>query len=234
MTSQWVIIPASGIGARFSQELPKQYLKLHGKTVLEHTVALFLENHHFNKVVIAIAEHDVYFNDLPLARNPRIQVVVGGKTRAESVFNAMVCLKETAHSKDWVLVHDAVRPCLHPDDLANLIESLQEEEVGGILATPVSDTLKLGESNVISHTVSRANIWQALTPQMFRFQKLFEALLVCKEKGVTVTDEASALEMISLNPKLVNANFANPKLTFEKDLKLIAFLLEQLHQKEAC
>ncbi len=232
--NKWLIIPAGGSGLRFGESIPKQYLSLSGKTVLEHTLSLFLKRHDIAKVVISLAANDVYFSELAIAKHPKIQTVLGGKTRAESVINAMTWLKEFAASNDWVIVHDSVRPCLHVEDLIRLMEVLQDDDVGGILATPVSDTLKLGENNYIQQTVSRSNVWQALTPQMFRFQKLLQALLLCKEKGLTVTDEASALEAAGCNPKLVSAKHANPKLTFEKDLKLIALMLQTLNQEEYC
>lgn len=222
---KWVIIPNAGNGQRFGEKLPKQYTCIQEKTVIEHTLSIFLEREDIHRIIVPLSEDDYYFEKLPLAQHPKVQTIQGGKTRAESVFNALLSLKSIAKPQEWVLVHDAVRPCLHERDLNALIEALQEDKVGGILATPVADTLKLGENQHIQQTVSRTNLWHALTPQLFRYQPLLDALQLCKNKGLMVTDEASAIEEAGGCPKLVSASYPNPKLTFEKDLKLIALLL---------
>ncbi len=227
--NKWVIIPCAGSGQRFSQAIVKQYMIMHDKTVMEHTLLPFLERTDFKKIIIAIAQDDSFFYELPIAKHPLIEVVFGGKTRAQTVHNALLAIQSQAKADDWVLVHDAVRPCLHPQDLDLLIESLHGDEVGGLLASPVVDTLKFGESRV-QHTVSRTHLWQALTPQMFRFKLLFDAIELCRSKGLTLTDEASIMEEAGFNPKLITAKYQNPKLTFEKDKDIIAFIIGQHHE----
>lgn len=228
----WVIIPASGLGTRFSEKMPKQYISLLGKTIIEHTLNLFIQLPWVQKMVIPIAIDDSKFNQLPISLNPKVQTVIGGETRAASVHNAMRYLQDKAKPNDWILVHDAVRPCLHQDDLKQLISQLQDDDVGGILATKVSDTLKLSQNHKIVQTIPRTHVWQAQTPQMFRYKVLFDALSWCQENNHNITDEASALEAVGFNPTVVQAKHLNPKLTFEQDLKLITMMLKLCQQEE--
>ncbi len=231
--SFWVIIPAAGRGQRFSHQAAKQYLLLQGKTILEHSIDLFIHQHWLNKIILAIAKDDHHFSSLDVASHPKVQVVIGGESRADSVLNALKSLQSIAHPLDWVLVHDAVRPCLHQHDLHLLMESLSQEKVGGILATPATDTMKTFNSHHILQTVPRENLCKALTPQMFRFAVLFDALTHCMEKNLSVTDESSSVEHFGLKPKVVFAQYANPKLTLASDLNMIAHLLASKNQEEA-
>ncbi|MBS0288463.1 MAG: 2-C-methyl-D-erythritol 4-phosphate cytidylyltransferase [Proteobacteria bacterium] len=229
----WLIIPASGTGSRFHQNghAPKQYLKLGGKTVLEHTLQVFLPVLNIKKIVISLAKTDEMFAQLSLCKQ-RIHTVIGGDNRAQSVFNALCYLKKMAKAQDWVIVHDAVRFCLHPADLQKLLNEIVDDKVGGMLATPVVDTLKFAKNSQVSKTVPRGDLWHALTPQMFRFQLLYDALVYCFEREILVTDEAHALEQIGLSPKIVSAKYPNPKLTYAQDLPLMSLLLQVSKMEE--
>lgn len=224
--SFWVVIPAAGSGHRFNAAVPKQYALVQQKTILEHSVDLFLDQPWIKQITLCIAPEDTFFPQLPLAHHTHIRCVQGGQTRAHSVLNALQDLTQQAHPLDWVLVHDAVRPCLHPADLNRLVETLLTDEVGGILAAPVIDTIKSVKAGAMQ-TVSRDHLWRALTPQMFRFEKLKKALMYCLDNHLTVTDEASALEYHGHNAQVVEAKFANPKLTLACDLPLITSILNQ-------
>ena len=213
------VIPASGIGSRMNAPLPKQYLPLLGKTILEHTVSLFLEHHQIDKIVIAVSAEDSYYQALDLLRSPKIQFVLGGETRANSVFNALQTIDEDA----WVLVHDAARPCLKLSDLDKLLQIKNEQ--GAILATPAIDTMKRAENGVISHTEDRSTLWHALTPQFFPVKQLKHALHHAFEKGESVTDEASAMELMGYHPLLIAGRSDNLKITRPEDLALAEFYL---------
>lgn len=216
------VIPASGIGSRMNAALPKQYLPLLGKTILEHTVSLFLEHHQIDKIIIAVSAEDTYYQALDLLHSPKIQFVLGGETRAHSVFNALQTIDENA----WVLVHDAARPCLKRSDLDKLLQITNEQ--GAILATPAIDTMKRAENGVISHTEDRSTLWHALTPQFFPVKQLKHALHHAFEKGESVTDEASAMELMGYHPLLINGRSDNLKITRPEDLALAEFYLTHL------
>lgn len=158
------VVPAAGFGRRMQTECPKQYLSIGNKTILEHSVHALLAHPRVTRVVIAISPGDHRFAQLPLANHPQITVVDGGNERADSVLAGLQAVAKA----QWVLVHDAARPCLHQDDLARLLTISENSRVGGILASPVRDTMKRGEpGNAIAHTVERADLWHALTPQFF-------------------------------------------------------------------
>ncbi|MCS5711191.1 2-C-methyl-D-erythritol 4-phosphate cytidylyltransferase [Candidatus Berkiella aquae] len=219
----WIVIPAAGFGSRFGQEKPKQYWSLHGKTILEHTLNLFVEQPWVKQIIVAVAESDPYFKQLSLTHH-KIKWVVGGETRSQSVMNALTYLPLSAQN-DWVLVHDAARACLDERDLYALLE-LRDDTVGGILASPAADTLKkVDGKNQIVQTINRNEIWLAQTPQMFRVHLLKKALEKAKASDYTITDEASAIEYLGYTPCVVEAQFPNPKLTYAADLKYVEFLL---------
>lgn len=225
------IVPAAGTGSRMQAEHPKQYLTIGGKTILEHAVALLLSNPRISKVIIAISAHDCWFSQLPLATHPRITVVEGGNERADSVLAGLAA----AGDAPWVLVHDAARPCLHPDCLARLLELTEHSRTGGILATPAIDTMKRaepGNPSVIAHTVDRADLWHALTPQLFPRELLDACLKRACEEGATITDEASALEYCGYHPDLVAGRADNIKVTRPEDLALAEFYLTRLTHQE--
>ncbi len=221
----WVVIPAAGVGNRFSQERPKQYWTVHNKAILQHTVDLFLAQDWLSGVVVAVAEADPHIKQLPLYRDPRVMMVHGGATRAQSVLAALKHLQSHAKPQDWMLVHDAVRPCLDERDLLSL-RQLSQDPVGGILATPAADTLKrVNLQYEIQQTLNREQIWLAQTPQMFRFDLLLKALVSAMQANISITDEASAIEALGCCPRVVQAHFPNPKLTYAADLATIESLL---------
>ncbi len=221
------VVPAAGVGSRMQADRPKQYLKLLGHTVLEHTVQKLLSHPRIEKVVIAVSENDPYFSMLPLAADPRVIRVNGGKERADSVLSALnyICKHEAC---DWVMVHDAARPCFTQQDVTHLIECAQSHPVGAILAAPVRDTMKrANEEQNIDHTVDRVALWHALTPQMFPTISLRNALSEGLENHANITDEASAFERINLSPALVQGRSDNIKITQPEDLALAEFYLSR-------
>ena len=220
----WAVIPAAGIGSRMRADRPKQYLALAGRTILEHTLACFLDHPGLKGVVVSLAEDDPFWPQLSCARDPRIHRAPGGSERADSVFNALLRLVELgAGEDDWVLVHDAARPNLARSDLDNLLAVLADDPVGGLLAVPARDTLKrAGPDGRVRETVDRSVIWQAYTPQMFRLAPLQHALADARVAGVAVTDEASAMEWAGLAPRLVEGRADNLKVTRPEDLQWLA------------
>lgn len=224
------IVPAAGIGSRMQAALPKQYLSIGQQTILEHSVNRLFAHPAIQRVVIALSPDDRWFSSLPLAQDPRISVVTGGGTRAESVLAGLHALPHA----DWVLVHDAARPCLHSDDLNRLLQIRESSRVGGILAAPVRDTMKRGEPGqaAIAHTVEREALWHALTPQLFPASLLLACLSRALEEGATITDEASALEYCGYHPLLIAGRSDNIKVTQPEDLALATFYLTQNTLKE--
>lgn len=220
----WAVIPAAGVGSRMRADRPKQYLTLAGRTILEHTLACFLNHPGLKGVVVSLAEDDPFWPELPCSREPRIHRAPGGSERADSVFNALLRLVELgAAEDDWVLVHDAARPNLARSDLDNLLAVLAEDPVGGLLAVPARDTLKrAGPDGRVRETVDRSVIWQAYTPQMFRLAPLQRALAEARVAGVAVTDEASAMEWAGQAPRLVEGRADNLKITRPEDLQWLA------------
>ncbi|KAB7898295.1 2-C-methyl-D-erythritol 4-phosphate cytidylyltransferase [Rouxiella sp. S1S-2] len=225
------VLPAAGIGSRMQSERPKQYLTIEGKTLLEHAISALLRSPRVQKVIVAISPQDTFFAELPIARDSRVKAVTGGAQRADSVLAGL----QHAGDADWVLVHDAARPCLHIDDLHRLMAISETSKVGGILAAPVRDTMKRGEPGIekIAHTVDREDLWHALTPQFFPLDLLKACLTRALDEGATVTDEASALEYCGYHPQLVAGRSDNIKVTRPEDLALAAFYLTQLHQEES-
>ncbi len=225
------VVPAAGIGSRMQATCPKQYLTIGQHTLLEHSIARLFSHPAIRQVIVALSPDDTQFASLPLARDPRVLSVVGGETRAESVLAGL----RAAQGAGWVLVHDAARPCLHPDDLARLLQVRETRHVGGILAAPVRDTMKRGAPGIaaVVHTVEREDLWHALTPQFFPQQLLTACLTRALVEGATITDEASALEYCGYHPLLVSGRSDNIKVTRPEDLALAAFYLTQIQFKES-
>lgn len=221
----WGIVPAAGVGKRMEADRPKQYLPLSGKTVIEHTLDRLLAADIWAGIVVAISLEDPYWPELPIAKHPLLHTAPGGNERADSVLNALDYLQDRADGADWVLVHDAARPCIAASDVNKLFNGLKNDPVGGILALPVHDTLKRVVGDSISETVDRSAIWRALTPQMFRYGALRHALRDAANKALRVTDEASALELQGRQPKIVEGRPDNIKVTRPEDLALVEFYL---------
>lgn len=224
----WIIIPAAGVGKRMGADRPKQYLPLLGKSVIEQTIDCFITHSRVERIVVALSRDDGYWPELDISRSPYIVRAEGGAERCHSVLNALDALQEKADQDDWVLVHDAARPCLTRGDLDKLIDELSSDEVGGILAVPVRDTMKRGDGKGhIAHTEDRNDLWHALTPQMFRFALLRDALRRSLADAFVVTDEASAIEHVGLKPRLVEGRADNIKVTRPEDLALAGYFLEK-------
>jgi len=223
----WVIIPAAGVGRRMESDTPKQYLLLNDQAVIEHTLSVFDLHSSISEIVVAVAKEDEYWAELNIKLSKPLHTVAGGKERCDSVLNALTFLQNKAHADDWVLVHDAARPCLRTEDLTFLLEECQSHAVGGILAVPVRDTMKRSVGNIIKETVDREGLWHALTPQMFRFKLLKDALESALKKNNVVTDEASAMELAGYQPLLVEGHADNFKITRPEDLALASFFLAQ-------
>lgn len=221
------IIPAAGSGQRMKSALPKQYLHLGEKTLLAHTADNLLSHPLIKELVILTSQDDTYFATLPLNENPRITRAIGGQTRAESV---LAGLKAT--QAEWVLVHDAARPCLRHQDLDALIKAGFSHPDGALLATPVKDTMKRADAkSCILYTESREQLWHALTPQMFKRLDLLQALEKALNEGATITDEASAMEWCDKRPLLVQGHADNIKVTLPEDLALAEFILSRIYPK---
>ncbi len=216
----WALIPAAGIGSRMAADRPKQYLEVAGKTIIEHSLACFLDHPQLLGVVVSLALDDPYWPHLACAAEPRLQRAEGGRERADSVLNGLLRLSELgARDGDWVLVHDAARPNLARSDLDLLLAELAADPVGGLLAVPARDTLKrAGPDGRVRETVDRATIWQAYTPQMFRLGELQRALADALLAGVVITDEASAMEWAGHAPRLIEGRGDNLKVTRPEDL----------------
>jgi 2-C-methyl-D-erythritol 4-phosphate cytidylyltransferase len=222
----WVIIPAAGIGKRMGTDIPKQYLKLGEQTVLEHTIQRFQNLPQIKGIVVCLAPDDPYFMNLPISK--QIMLTEGGKERCDSVLNGLKFLEKYVEENDWILVHDAARPCIRKSDIEKLMFELQNNEVGGLLAVPVRDTMKRAKNQQIETTINRENLWHALTPQMFRFKTLKTALETALEKQQIITDEAQAIEFLGLNPMLIEGHADNIKITHPNDLQLASLFLSNL------
>jgi 2-C-methyl-D-erythritol 4-phosphate cytidylyltransferase len=225
----WAVIPAAGVGKRMKADRPKQYLMLGKRTVLQQTIAIFEQHPQIAGIVVIVTKGDPYWAELHVETNKPLLVADGGTERCHSVLNGLELLQHHAADSDWVLVHDAARPCLRQEDIDHLIAELQQEDVGGILAVPVRDTMKRDDgTGRISRTEERSGMWHALTPQMFPLGLLRGVLQRALADGFEVTDEASALEHAGLQPKLVEGHADNIKITRPEDLALAAFFLQQL------
>jgi 2-C-methyl-D-erythritol 4-phosphate cytidylyltransferase len=228
----WLVMPAAGAGRRFGAETPKQYAPLEGRTVIEWALAPFLGDARCARIVVALAGTDQHFARLPL--RSRASVAPGGGERSESVRSALSALAREAQASDWVLVHDAARPCLDAQDLERLVSRLAEHPVGGLLAVRVADTLKKSEPDgqpvsAVLGTQERAGLWRALTPQMFRYGALCAALDAAHAAGRYPSDEAQALEWQGERPLLVEGSASNLKVTTAADLVLAAAILRARH-----
>ncbi|HHB12845.1 MAG TPA: 2-C-methyl-D-erythritol 4-phosphate cytidylyltransferase [Chromatiales bacterium] len=224
----WAVVPAAGVGRRMGADRPKQYLPLCGATVIEHTLRRLLAFPPIQAVVVAVGRDDPYWRELNLADSERVHRAPGGAERCHSVLNALELLAEIAGPADWVLVHDAARPCLTLEDLERLVARARTSVSGGILAVPVRDTLKRDDAGGhILETVDRSRLWHALTPQMFRLGPLREALREALGRNLVVTDEASAMEYAGHRPLLIEGRGDNIKITRPEDLALAEFFLHR-------
>ena len=224
----WFIIPAAGVGARMGAAKPKQYLMLGGKTILEHTLLRILSLPNLAGIVVPLSSQDSYWTSLTILQHPLVHTIHGGESRAISVLNGLNYLADKAHSADWALVHDAARPCVTLSSIQALCDELANSNVGGILAVPASDTLKyVASKNEIQTTIDRTPLWQAQTPQMFRYKLLRDCLLQSLANNETITDESSAVELCGYKPQVIEGRTDNIKITRPDDLLLAEFILQQ-------
>lgn len=279
----WLVMPAAGVGRRFGESIPKQYADLHGRTVMEWSLAPFLYDSRCLAVVVVLGHSDAYWPEVAArlpdvtgasiaseaslaaaladatrvadrvaARSersqaagsggtsdpalslqspaavtlPRVITTVGGNERSHSVRNGLAALSGLAAADDWVLVHDAARPCVPRQDIDRLLSRVQSHPVGGLLAAPAADTLKRADGGKeVLETVDRTNLWRALTPQMFRYGRLCAALDPALSGGRTPTDESQALEWMGDRPLVVEGSTTNIKITSADDLVIAAALL---------
>lgn len=216
-----VIVPAAGRGDRMGDSKPKQYRELNGKPMLQHVLEMLLALGP-KQLVVPIAPNDTAFDALPASAGCR--AVEGAGSRSGSVRNGLAALH--IGDDDWVMVHDAARPCVAANDIARLIEDVGDDSVGGILAVPVVETVKRSEDGVrIDATVARDGLWLAQTPQLFRYGLLARALASATNEGLEVTDEASAIEWLGFSPRLVEGSRENIKVTTPDDVALAEYFL---------
>jgi len=228
MTLFHVIIPAAGVGTRMENVLPKQYLPLAGKPIVSHIIQTFFNNPRIASIHLALSPEDEFWRSFSLNPESRMHLhYTGGDSRSETVLNTLKVMN--APDDDWVLVHDAARPGLSNEALNRLLDTLSNDDVGGLLAMPVADTVKKSnEVNVVEKTISRQNLWQAQTPQMFRYAKLKQALT---EFDGMPTDEAEAIEALGFSPKLVHGELRNLKVTYPQDLDLLEMIFDKTESK---
>ncbi len=220
----WAIVPAAGIGRRMQSDIPKQYLPIAGKTILELTLQKLSRIPRVKGIIVAIAKDDMYFSQLKHIPK-KVICVDGGKERGDSVLNALTYLCDNGHEKDWAMVHDAARPCVNKSNIEALMTLVRIKKQGGLLASPVSDTLKRACDGRVENTVDRTDLWQAHTPQIFPALQLFDALTVAFASGATITDEASAIEYIGGHPLILPDSRDNIKITQPEDLALAEFIM---------
>lgn len=224
-----VVIPAAGIGKRMQAEKPKQYLKISGQTILQHTINKFLALNFVKLIVVVLSEDDIYFNQLTAATEAKVVTAIGGKERADSVLNGIKVAEQ--YGLSWLMVHDAARPCVLPSDITKLYHQCMVTQSAGILAVKVRDTMKraIQNNDMIDHTVSRVDLWHALTPQCCQVESLKQALHKQLSNGLVtsaVTDEASALELNNESVSLVSSSMRNIKITEPEDLQLAELYLQ--------
>lgn len=221
----WIAIPAAGRSERFGGSTPKQYCSVAGATLLDHCLSVFLEWEFCHTVVVAVSADDHQFHQSRFAQHPQVVVVIGGAQRAESVLNCLDYIVSQAGENDYVMVHDAARPLLQITQLEALRLALQQHQAV-ILAQPLSDTLKRGEDQLVVATLPRDQLWAAQTPQCALVSVLRSALAGCLNRGLTVTDEASALEAANIQVYFVEGPRRNFKITWPDDLALAQQVLE--------
>ncbi len=216
----WAVIPAAGVGKRYSSDIPKQYLSLNGMPVLLHSINKFVKLDEIHEILVALNPDDEFWQKLNFS-HPKVKTINGGPERCNSVNSALEELSGRAEDGDWILVHDAVRPCISDFDLNKIIEIVHDEDVGGLLACPILDTIKeVGDNLDVLKTIPREGLWSAMTPQIFRYELLKKALNAVSNSGRSVTDEAKAIELIGLTPKIIEGDKTNIKITHPSDMVL--------------
>lgn len=224
----WAVLPAAGIGTRMQCDTPKQYLEIDGVTLLEYSLQALLACGRIEQIAVALHAEDSIAQSLAVFADARVRRVTGAAQRSGSVLAGLHNLEAVAAPDDWVLVHDAARPCLSSSSLGALMQAVMDSGVGGILAEPVVDTVKrAGSDGMVEQTLDRSQLWRAQTPQMFRLRELLDALESAERAGLEITDEASAMEFAGHKVQLVPGEAANLKVTRTDDLALAAWYLAQ-------
>lgn len=225
--SCYALIPAAGNGFRFGAGMPKQYSLLCGKPVLQHAVERLTSALAPAMTYVVLAQGDQWFDGAMPVRDDVTVLRCGGATRAASIHNALVALSGIATDDDWIVVHDAVRPCLDRASVLRLQKELADDMVGGLLAVPVTGTLKRSDEHArMVRSEPREGLWRAQTPQMFRYRTLQEAF--ARPGSEHATDEAHAVEAMGMTPRLVLGSTTNIKVTYPEDLLLAAAILTAL------
>ena len=227
----WAVLPAAGIGRRMGSTIPKQYLSIDGVPLLLHSLRRLSAVKEIEKIVVVIHPEDSRWVELEgsiaVEFENRIITVMGGDERYQSVLNGLTAMAEFADDNDWVIVHDAVRPCVRTSDIENLISKVSLHPIGGLLGSAVDNTLKKVDADLtVIETVDRESYWNALTPQMFRFAALKESIEAVVASGEQVTDEAAAMEVAGFKPIMVAGSKDNIKITVESDLVLASQILK--------
>lgn len=235
----FLVLPAAGRGRRMQADVPKQYLQLAGRSLLQHSLERLGALPEIAGIVVALAAADARWPQLhaalPQVVAAKVSTVTGGAERMQSVARALDSLQAQTGAHDWVLVHDAVRPCVHPADVRKLMQETANDEAGGLLGVPVRETLKECDAGhrFVARTVDRSRIWQAATPQMFRFDVLQRALQQAMQSAAVVTDEAAAVEALGMRVRLVAGRTDNLKITYPGDLALAAAVLDAQAREDA-
>lgn len=235
MERYWAVVPAAGVSKRLGDRIPKQYWTVSGKTLLEYTLERLLHHPQIARVIVAISSEDHWWSALPIARHERIQVVIGGDTRMDSVERGLAALDTYVEQHEKVLVHDAARAALSERDLSNLIVRAGGDPVGGILAASVVDTIKWATTgHRVAYTVTREGMWRALTPQLFCLGDLQKGIARARALKIVATDEANVIELMGKHPIIVASQDPNPKLTHPDDWGYISYLLSGSMQEQVC
>ena len=226
MVNFHIIIPAAGSGSRMGLGQPKQYLKIHKKTFVERVIRVFENISLVNSIHIALHRDDDIWKKLNLSFSAKVNVhYCGGESRVKTVLNTLGVIKDSVGENDWILVHDAARPGIEEKEVQHLMHTLQNDSVGGLLAYPIVDTIKISnkEDRVVDSPL-RDNLWQAQTPQMYRYKMLCDAL---EQFNGVPTDESQAIEHLGMKPKLIKGNLKNFKVTYQEDLSILESLIDK-------
>lgn len=224
----FLVVPASGIGQRMNSTIPKQYIILeNGLTILDQCLNTILSNDLISGFIVALDKKDSHFKSSDFAKDPKlISITTGGKERFHSVLNALNALDQTAKPNDWVLVHDAVRPCIRKEDINKLIEEVADDKVGGILANRIVDTVKQKNNGGLVSTIDRQKLYIAQTPQMFRYAILKDSIEKAIKSNMHITDESEALESLNYSIRIVEGSSSNIKITTQEDIHLANYFLK--------
>lgn len=228
----WAVLVAAGSGSRMKAIRPKQYLELAGKSVIERSLRALEASEPVSGILVVISVEDSYWQSLDLKCSKPMRIAHGGNERADSVLAGLTALTSEVGEDDWVLIHDAARPCLTPEHVQRLEGGLMGHECGGLLAVPLRDTVKQVEGDEVSGTLDRAQLWKAQTPQIYRYRLLVDALQSARSRNINVTDESMAMELAGYRPRVVEGSEDNLKITVPEDIALAEFLVRKCESAE--